>query len=179
MQEILENIRFVDYNLSMETGYKTKILSFFVVLFFVLNIFSLSFCFKKKNISASGSVAGKFFASINMTIDVLSTMFPQTAQNKHQTKKANKDSNKNFVKINEYIGTANLTITMLNLILIFVVYKIKNSTNFIPELKSYPLKIPLRLSVFLLLLMKILFNVLPRSISINYNKKHIERACIV
>ena len=44
---------------------------------------------------------------------------------------------------------------------------------------NYPLKIPFWQLIFLLLILKILFNVLPRSISINYNKKNIERACIV
>lgn len=150
----------------MKQNYKIKTLSFFIILLFVLNIFSLSFCFEKNNISVTSSLVGKFFASINMTTDILSTMFPQTAQNETHTKKTNKEENKNFIKINEYIGTTNLAITVLILSMIFVVSKTKNLMNFVNTLRSYPLKIPLRACIFLLLIKKILFNVLPRSVSI-------------
>ena len=162
----------------MKQIYKIKALSFFVILFFVLNVFSLSFCFEKKKFSIKDDIAGKFFASINMTTGILSTMFPQPAQSKNQTPKTTEKDNKNFIKISEYISTANLIIAVLNLNMFFAVYKIKILENFSNTFKSYPLKIPLRMCIFLLLLMKMLFNVLPRSVSLS-SLFCVKRACIV
>ena len=61
---------------------------------------------------------------------------------------------------------------------------VSNINIFMPEKfvadVEYPIKIPFLQCIFLILLLRLLFVVLPRSISVNYNKVNIDTgACIV
>ncbi|MBR4632308.1 MAG: hypothetical protein IKO48_03185 [Elusimicrobia bacterium] len=123
-----------------------------------------------------------FFAVKTFSDDIVANMLSQKMNgNKQQRSKKNTDK-KDFNKITEFLVPSTVYKTTLNSSFNF--NNINNGilfiTNYFSKEIEYPLKIPFwLLSVFLLLLTKILFNVLPRSISVDYNKMYIERACIV
>ena len=88
------------------------------------------------------------------------------------------DKGKTFC-VNDYMLPVVISTVFTGIFFCSCLYKVFVNSDLLNKIIEYPLKIPFWLSIFLLLLIKILFNVLPRSISINYNKKYIERACIV
>ena len=128
------------------------------------------------------SMVEHFFAVKTFSDDIVANMLSQKMNgNKQQRSKKNTDK-KDFNKITEFLVPSTVYKTTLNSSFNF--NNINNGilfiTNYFSKEIEYPLKIPFwLLSVFLLLLTKILFNVLPRSISVDYNKMYIERACIV
>lgn len=145
-------------------------------MFFILNFFSLSFSNKEKKLVKFG-VFEQFFSVTKVSNDIIEKMFSNKMQNNKSSKK---EKNSNSTKLNEYLVPILLSITHSNS---SIFLNANNISFFVLDILCfdiyYPLKIPFLSFIFLLLLTKILFNVLPRSISINYNKLNIEKACIV
>ena len=166
----------------MKVSLKNKALSFFVVLFLMFNFMSLTITNIKNTDVIKSSIIEHFFAVKTFSDDIVANMLSQKMNgNKQQNSKKDTDK-KDFNKITEFLVPAIVYKTTLNLS--FNANNINSDilflTNYLSKEIEYPLKIPFwLLSVFLLLITKILFNVLPRSISVDYNKMYIERACIV
>ena len=155
-----------------------KFISFFVMSLFLFNIFSLSLNCEKKDILIKTSFVEQFFSVLNSPSDIVSKMLQEKQNPSDTNKKNNTDKDKTF-GVNDYILPVIISTVFTGLFFGSCLYKIFINNDLLNKVIEYPLKIPFWLSIFLLLLIKILFNVLPRSISINYNKKHIEMACIV
>ena len=166
----------------MKVSLKNKALSLFVVLFLMLNFMSLTITSIKYSGVIKSSIVEHFFAVKTFSDDIVANMLSQKMNgNKQQSSKKDTDK-KDFNKIIEFLVPSIVYKTSLNSGFSF--NNVNNGvlflTNYLSKEIEYPLKIPFwLLSVFLLLLTKILFNVLPRSISVDYNKMYIERACIV
>lgn len=166
----------------MKVSLKNKALSLFVMLFLMFNFMSLTIT----NIKCSGviksSMVEHFFAVKTFSDDIVANMLSQKMNGNKQQKSKKDTDKKGLNKITEFLIPSIVYKTTLNSNLNF--NNVNNGvlfiTNYLSKEIEYPLKIPFwLLSVFLLLLTKILFNVLPRSISVDYNKMYIERACIV
>ena len=166
----------------MKVSLKNKALSLFVVLFLMFNFMSLTITNISNTDVVKSSIFEHFFAVKTFSDDIIANMLSQKMNgNKKQNNKKDTDK-KDFNKISEFLmpsiiseimSNSNLNFNSLNSDILLI-------TNYLSKEIEYPLKIPFwLLSVFLLLLTKILFNVLPRSISVDYNKMNIERACIV
>lgn len=166
----------------MKVSLKNKALSLFIMLFLMFNFASLIITNIKNTDVVKSSMVEHFFAVKTFSDDIVANMLSQKMNgNKQQRSKKNTDK-KDFNKITEFLVPSTVYKTTLNSSFNF--NNINNGilfiTNYFSKEIEYPLKIPFwLLSVFLLLLTKILFNVLPRSISVDYNKMYIERACIV
>lgn len=157
--------------------FNMKMFTLFIVALFVANFVFMSFSFSKETKLVSVGVVEQFFSGRNFSGDIIANMLLQKTQNKTD-KKTDK---KNDTKIFEYILPNVYLITSTNLSKLSVVNTVVPISSYLSfEFEiEYPLKIPFREFIFLLLILKLLFSVLPRSISINYNKKNIEAACIV
>lgn len=166
----------------MKVSLKNKALSLFVVLFLMFSFMSLTITNISNTDVVKSSIFEHFFAVKTFSDDIIANMLSQKMNgNKKQNNKKDTDK-KDFNKISEFLmpsiiseimSNSNLNFNSLNSDILLI-------TNYLSKEIEYPLKIPFwLLSVFLLLLTKILFNVLPRSISVDYNKMYIERACIV
>lgn len=166
----------------MKVSLKNKALSLFVVLFLMLNFMSLTITSIKYSGVIKSSIVEHFFAVKTFSDDIVAKMLSQK-MNGNKQQNSNKDTDKkDFNKITEFLVPAVVYKTTLNSNFNFnnINNDILFMTNYLSKEIEYPLKIPFwLLSVFLLLLTKILVNVLPRSISVDYNKMYIERACIV
>lgn len=166
----------------MKVSLKNKALSLFIMLFLMFSFASLTITNIKNTDIVKSSMVEHFFAVKTFSDDIVANMLSQKMNgNKQQRSKKNTDK-KDFNKITEFLVPSTVYKTTLNSSFNF--NNINNGilfiTNYFSKEIEYPLKIPFwLLSVFLLLLTKILFNVLPRSISVDYNKMYIERACIV
>lgn len=155
-----------------------KFISFFVMSLFLFNVFSLSLNCEKKDILIKTSFVEQFFSALNSPSDIVSKMLQEKQNPSGTNKKNNTDKDKTF-GANDYMLPVVISTVFTGLFFGGCLYKVFINNDLLNKVIEYPLKIPFWLSVFLLLLIKILFNVLPRSISINYNKNCIERACIV
>ena len=166
----------------MKVSLKNKALSLFIMLFLMFSFASLTITNIKNTDIVKSSMVEHFFAVKTFSDDIVANMLSQKMNgNKQQRSKKNTDK-KDFNKITEFLVPSTVYKTTLNSSFNF--NNINNGilfiTNYFSKEIEYPLKIPFwLLSVFLLLLTKILFNVLPRSISVDYNRMYIERACIV
>ena len=154
-----------------------RFISVFIIVLFVFNIFSLTFDYKKENTLTKIALVEHFFSTVNFPTDIISKMVKsKTApQNMPET------DNKIKLKIKEYVLSLNIlsftekVSSVYNKLLSFCI----GSNNIFAENIEYPLKIPFWRSIILLLLMRLLFNILPRSVSIKYSVKYMGRACIV
>ena len=163
----------------MKVFINLKSVSILMTFFLFFNFVSLTLVNVKDNKAVSFGIVAKFFSVKNFSTDIVEKMFVQKMQkNKHNNKTNKKEQNKNQ---NMLVSLLNSEITSVfnfefnNFISTIILY----TYDYSKQILDYPLKIPFWRCIFLLLILKILFNVLPRSISINYNKKNIERACIV
>lgn len=165
----------------MKVFFKLKLVSIFVTSFLIFNIISLILINVKNNKVDNFGIVAQFFSVKNFSTDIVGKMFLQKIQKHKKDNKANKKEQNNnqnnllllsgvqiISSINFEFNNFAQTLSIISL----YTYNLKTILN-------YPLKIPFWRIIFLLLILKILFNVLPRSISINYNKKYIEGACIV
>ena len=163
----------------MKVFFKLKLVSIFVTFFLFFNILSLMLTNVKDNKVINFGIVAQFFSAKNFSMGIVEKMFAQKMQNNKKDNKTNKKEENN--NQNNVVLLSNTAITSLfnfefsNFTSTIAVYTYECSKTIL----DYPLKIPFWRLIFLLLILKILFNVLPRSISINYNKKNIERACIV
>ena len=167
----------------MKVSLKSRVLSLFVMFFLMFNFMSLTITNIKNSDVIKSGMLEHFFSVKNFSYDIIDNMLSKKLNaNKQQNNKKNTDK-KDFNRIiSEFLIPSIISETVLNSNLNFngISSDILFITNYLSKEIEYPLKIPFwLLSVFLLLLTKILFNVLPRSISVNYNIQNIERACIV
>ena len=161
----------------MKVSLMKKCISFFIVLFVLTNCLVLSFNDQTNSAMKYSSLEQILFV-VNSPIDILSKMT-------QPDKTTQKDNNKKEQKQNSYFYECLLPIE----ITIPTVFNIGNllsadissfvTENFVADVE-YPIKIPFLQFIFLLLLLKLIFSILKRSISINYNMINIDkRACIV
>ncbi len=154
-----------------------KILSYFIVLFFSINIFALTGFFNAKSVVTDGSAIEQFYSTVSVPSDIIGKMMSGKAQNKTSADGTqSKDSKDNF-KINEYVVTATVVISMLTAG--FVLCRDRDLKEYLVKVIKYPLKIPLRVEIFLLMIMKMLFNVLPRSSEDNVFVYGVRKACVL
>lgn len=151
--------------------------SLLLLLFFIFNIFSLSFVSGKISSGKSSSIE-QIFSAVQNPINILSNKLDSETKNK--TTQSKEENTNKKISSDEYILSNNLlnlskdkNICVSGQLIYSSIY------NFVKEGIYYPLKIPFLRCIFLLLILKLLFNVLPRSISVNYNIRNIEGACIV
>ena len=164
----------------MKVPLKNKALSLFVVFFLVLNFMSLTITNIKNTDVIKSSIVEHFFAVKTFSDDIVANKKKKKMNGNKQQKNNKNSDKKDFNKITEFLVPSMVYKTTLTSTFNFNNVNIEFIANYLSKEIEYPLKIPFwLLSVFLLLLTKILFNVLPRSISVNYNKMYIERACIV
>lgn len=154
---------------------RTKILSSLIVCLFALNIFALTGIVESKSIAMVGTSVEQFFVTVGQPSDILAKMMSQKAQNKTPCNKTKQESKKD-VKMTDYAITAVSAITLL--FWSFVLCVGGNLSEQITKITKYPLKIPWRLWIFLILIMKMLFNILPRSISVNVYAYAVKKACV-
>ena len=166
----------------MKVFFKKETLSLFVMFFLMFNFMSLTITNIKNSDIVKSSIIEHFFAVKTFSDDIVANMLSQKMNgNKQENSKKNSDK-KDFNKITEFLVPSIVYKTTLNSSFNFnnINKGILLLINYLSKEIEYPLKIPFwLLSVFLLLLTKILFNVLPRSISVDYNIQNIEGACIV
>ena len=154
-----------------------KYLSFFIVLFFLLNIFSLTGIFDMKSFVVEGSAIEQFYSAVSMPSDIIGKMMSQKAQDKTPYSKAdNKESKKDSAVMSGYAVSAATSVTML--FWSFVLCVGGKVVNGISPAESYPLKVPWRGSIFLILIMKLLFNIRPRAGDIYAYNYTIKKACV-
>lgn len=156
----------------MRNKFISALFYFGVSLCFMLNIYGMYVKNADMPLKAGAAtdVISKFFTVVNFSNDIVSSMV------KNKTGCGNKINNKNTQSKKNNILDAALTNVSIN----SSAYKnikakiycslltLKNSTvmqNFI----NYPLKIPFWRIIVFILLFRMLFNVLPRSISIRKN----------
>lgn len=153
-----------------------RFISICVIALFVFNVFSLTFDYKKELALTKTDVIEQFFSTVNFPTDIISKM----VQNKTVPQNMPETDNKIKLKIKEYMLSLNIfsfaekTSYVCNQALHFCIY----DNNIFAEKIEYPLKIPFWRSIILLLLLKLLFNILPRSVSIKYSV-NMGKACIV
>lgn len=154
---------------------------FLCVFICVINIFFNAFMCTFKNIEISldniqsDSFVSKFFMVVNMPTDIIASMMSYNHQN------SNKKHNENTTKISFD------DISMISICSFFNDYKTVNkhiieindgiiSNLYKNILVNSPLKIPLWRCIVFVLLFRLLFNILPRSVSV---KKDIiyKKAC--
>lgn len=152
------------------------LISLFTIMFFFVNILSISSFSADKYEFTELSLIERIFSNIQNPTDILSN---RINKNRTDTTQNKSSKNKDNAKILDYV----LPTTTINVLSFCQTYQIKNIivfiSNYIDTEIQYPIKIPFRSFVFLLLILKLIFNVLPRSISIICNRDYIERACIV
>ena len=161
----------------MKVSLMKNCISFFIVLFVLMNCLFLSFD-DKSNISMKYSSIEQILFAVHSPIDILSKMTqPDKTKQKDNNKKDQTD--KSFFY--EYLLPVSITLPVVSSIsnLLTVNINAFMSENFIADVE-YPIKIPFLECIFILLMLRLLFVVLPRSISVNYNNVNIDRgACIV
>ncbi len=156
--------------------FTTKTSFILVLVFFVLNIFSLSGIFDEKKIAIGGNAIEQFFATVTQPADIISNMMAQKTQKKPPVNNQKTKENKNCLKVTEYVPTVTIILTML--LAGFVLYRIRILMEQFTMMVNYPIKIPWRTCIFLLMIKKILFNVLPRSADAYGYKYAVCKVCV-
>ena len=165
----------------MKVSFKIKFLSLFVMFFLMFNIISLILTNIKYNNISCLSITEQFFSVRSFSSDIIEKLFLQKMQGNKTHKKNDKSKQKNNEE-NFFLLTDKIVTTLSTINTISDIYPNLNNICIkicLDKEINYPLKIPFWQLIFLLLILKMLFCVLPRSISINYINKNIEGACIV
>jgi len=154
---------------------KKSFISLSLILFFLANILSVYFISKGNFNDIKNSSIEQIFSTIQQPINMLLQNIDNKTKNNTNNKKE-KNSKKD--NLEEYMLSPNIINISENSSISFT----KTITHlylsvFINTDIEYPLKIPFYSFIFILLILKLLFSILPRSISI-YNIKNIEEACI-
>ena len=165
----------------MKVFFKIKFLSLFIMFFLLFNVFSLALTNMKYDENIKLSITEQFFSVKSFSDNIIEKLLLQKMQNGKQNKKNNESKQKNNVVKDFLLSEAIIPIQLSTNVVSLLSLDMGNSyIQFCLDKDiNYPLKIPFWQIIFLLLILKMLFVVLPRSISVNYNKKNIERACIV
>ncbi len=153
-------------------------ISLFVFLFVFANCLAVPFSKGMADGFVKGSSLEQILFAVQTPSDILSSMM-QTDKSAQQNKgnKTQKDTNFFY----EYLLPVEITLPTVSSISNLLTSNINvfMSENFVAEVE-YPIKIPFLQCIFLILLLRLLFVVLPRSISVNYNNINIEEGtCIV
>ena len=161
----------------MKVSLMKQCISLFIFLFVFANCLAVPFSNGIANSFVKNSSLEQILFAVQTPSDILSAMM-QTDKSAQQNKenKEQKDESLFYecllpveITLPAISSISNLLITNVN---IFI------SENFVADVE-YPIKIPFLNCVFLLLILKLIFTMLKRSISINYNRINIDRACIV
>lgn len=170
------------YNINMNLLHNKFIFIFFslsISLCFMLNIFAVYIKNTDMSLKTNvpDTVVSKFFTVVNFSNDIVSSMLKQKTAGENKINNKNTQTQKNNI----------LDIAVTNISINFSNYKniktklyqqisvLKNSLS-AQCLIDYPLKIPFWRIIVFILLFKMLFNVLPRSISISKNINY-RQAC--
>ncbi len=162
----------------MKVSFMKQCISLFVFLFVFANCLAVPFSKGMADGFVKGSSLEQILFAVQTPSDILSSMM-QTDKSAQQNKgnKTQKDTNFFY----EYLLPVEITLPTVSSISNLLTSNINvfMSENFVAEVE-YPIKIPFLQCIFLILLLRLLFVVLPRSISVNYNNINIEEgACIV
>lgn len=164
----------------MKVFSKMKILSLFILFFFMFNVTSLILTNIRYGDVVGLNITENFFAVKTFSDNIVAKMLSNKMQNSKQHKTENKKE-QDKSEVYEFLLPSIVLPSVSNFGLSFNMNAFVGVCvqKYLNTEVEYPLKIPFWFSIFLLLLTKILFNVLPRSISVSYNIQNIERACIV
>ena len=162
----------------MKVPFMKQCISLFIFLFVFANCLAVPFSKGVVDSFAKNSSLEQILFAVQTPSVILSSMM-QTDKTSQQNKENKKQKDANFFY--EYLLPVEITLPIVSSIsnLLTSNVSIYVTENFVLEVE-YPIKIPFLQCIFLILLLKLLFVVLPRSISVNYNNINIERgACIV
>ena len=164
----------------MKVSLKKQCLSLLIIMFFSFNFLSLSLFNGKESTLIKYSSFEQILSALQTPTDLISKMMDNNESEKTNNTKKDKEKNSTFLEYLLPVISVNISSILNN----FNIYPIKYLVNSIYNCFSmeidYPIKIPFLRCIFLLLLLKLIFSILKRSISINYNMINIEkRACIV
>ena len=162
----------------MKVPFMKQCISLFIFLFVFTNCLAVPFSKGIADNFVKGSSLEQILFAVQTPSDILSSMM-QTDKTSQQNKENKKQKDANFFY--EYLLPVEITLPTVSSISNLLTSNINvfMSENFVAEVE-YPIKIPFLQCIFLILLLRLLFVVLPRSISVNYNNINIERgACIV
>lgn len=162
----------------MKVPFMKQCISLFVFLFVFTNCLAVSFSKGIADDFVKGSSLEQILFAVQTPSDILSSMM-QTDKTSQQDKENKNQKDTNFFY--EYLLPVEITLPTVSSIsnLLTSNTGIYVTENFVSEVE-YPIKIPFLQCIFLILLLRLLFVVLPRSISVNYNNINIEEgACIV
>ena len=162
----------------MKVSFMKQCISLFIFLFVFANCLAVPFSKGVVDSFAKNSSLEQILFAVQTPSDILSSMM-QTDKSAQQNKgnKTQKDTNFFY----EYLLPVEITLPTVSSISNLLTSNINvfMSENFVAEVE-YPIKIPFLQCIFLILLLRLLFVVLPRSISVNYNNINIEEGtCIV
>ena len=164
---------------NMKKSLIIQCLSLLIILFFSVNFLALSLFNDKGSVSVKNSSFEQILSALQNPTDMLSKMIDNNSKTKSKDKKEDK---KTKSEIMEYILPSTAT-NFSSISNNFGICSIKDLTNYMFDYVvieiDYPIKIPFINFIFLLLILKLIFSILKRSISINYNEINIDRACIV
>ena len=162
----------------MKVSFMKQCISLFIFLFVFTNCLTVPFSKGIADNFVKGSSLEQILFAVQTPSDILSSMM-QTDKTSQQDKENKKQKDTNFFY--EYLLPVEITLPTVSSISNLLTSNINvfMSENFVAEVE-YPIKIPFLQCIFLILLLRLLFVVLPRSISVNYNNINIEEgACIV
>ncbi|MBO7431442.1 MAG: hypothetical protein J6U02_00915 [Elusimicrobia bacterium] len=154
-------------------------LSLLIVLFFLFNFLSLSLFNGKDSVYVKNSSLEQILSVLQNPTDMLSNMMDNNSATKTDNTKKDVEEKSNFLEYILPTDTINISSPSNNFVYLLIKNIANNFYNCLSLEFDYPIKIPFLGCIFLLLLLKLIFSILKRSISINYNKINIERACIV
>jgi hypothetical protein len=161
----------------MKVSLMKKCLSFFIILFVLTNCIVLSFSDKTDGAMKNSSLEQILFA-VHSHVDILSTMAQTNKNTQQKNNKKEQETNSYFYECLLPVAITLPSVSSISSLLVSNI-NIFISEKFVAEVE-YPIKIPFLQCIFLILLLRLLFVVLPRSISVNYNKVNIDTgACIV
>ncbi|WP_372519290.1 hypothetical protein [Candidatus Ruminimicrobiellum ovillum] len=152
-------------------------ISLFIFLFVFANCLAVPFSKGIADNFVKGSSLEQILFAVQTPSDILSSMM-QTDKTSQQNKENKKQKDTNLFY--EYLLPVEITLPAVSSISSMLTSNISiyATENFVSDVE-YPIKIPFLDFIFLLLILKVIFTMLKRSISINYNKINIDRACIV
>ena len=152
-------------------------ISLFIFLFVFANCLAVPFSKGMVNNFVKDSSLEQILFAVQTPSDILSSMM-QVGKTSQQNKENKKQKDTNFFY--EYLLPVEITLPTVSSIsnLLTSNTGIYVTENFVADVE-YPIKIPFLDFIFLLLILKVIFTMLKRSISINYNEINIDRACIV
>ncbi len=161
----------------MKVSFMKQCISLFIFLFVFANCLAVPFSKGIADNFVKGSSLEQILFAVQTPSDILSSMM-QTDKTSQQNKENKKQKDTNLFY--EYLLPVEITLPAVSSISSMLTSNISiyATENFVSDVE-YPIKIPFLDFIFLLLILKVIFTMLKRSISINYNKINIDRACIV